>query len=119
MKGFKDFLFRGNLIEMAVAFIMATAFTAVVTSFTAIIMDILGKFGGVKDFSSVSVGGISIGAFLTALVSFVLIAFVLYFGLVKPYEMIKARTAKKQEEEPAAPTSEELLTEIRDLLQNK
>ena len=113
MKGFKDFLMQGNLIELAVAFIMGGAFAAVVTAFTAMIMDLIGKFGGVPDFSKVSVGGISIGAFLTALLSFILIAAVVYFFVVMPYNKFKERTQGTPEE---VPTSEDLLTDIRDLL---
>lgn len=115
MKGFKEFLMRGNLVELAVAFIMGTAFAAVVESFTKIVMDVLGKFGGNPDFSTVTVGGVNVGVFLTALVSFLLMASVVYFGIVAPYNRARALFAGK-DEAPAAPTSEELLAEIRDLL---
>ena len=57
MKGFKDFLLRGNLIELAVAFIMAAAFGAVVTNFTQLVMDIIGKLGASPDFSAVASAG--------------------------------------------------------------
>lgn len=116
MKGFKEFLMQGNLIELAVAFVIGSAFAAVVTAFTAVIMDIIGKFGGVPDFSSVSIGGISIGAFLTAVLSFILIAAVVYFFVVTPYNKYKERTQGTPEE---VPTSEDLLTEIRDLLRTQ
>ena len=116
MKGFKDFLLRGNLIEMAVAFIMAAAFTAVVDSFTAMLMDVIGRLGGMPDFSSTTIAGISVGAFLTALVSFVIMAAVVYFGIVLPYNKARDRFAKPSEDEPSGPTQEELLSEIRDLL---
>lgn len=116
MKGFKDFLMRGNLIELAVAFIMASAFTSVVESFTKLLLDIIGMFGGSPDFSGVTVGGINIGVFITAVIAFLMTAAIVYFGIVKPYEMVKTRFDKKAEEDPAAPTTEELLTEIRDLL---
>lgn len=116
MKGFKEFLMQGNLVELAVAFVIGSAFAAVVTAFTAVIMDIIGKFGGVPDFSSVSIGGISIGAFLTSVLSFILIAAVVYFLVVKPYTAFKERTQGTPE---AVPTSEDLLTEIRDLLRTQ
>lgn len=117
MKGFKDFLMRGNLIDLAIAFILGASFGNVVTAFTQIIMDILGLIGGNPDFSSVNIGGVNVGVFITAVVSFVIMAAVLYFGVVKPYESIKAYTAKTEAEpEAGAPTSEDLLTEIRDLL---
>lgn len=115
MKGFKEFLLRGNLVELAVAFIMATAFAAVVTAFTQIILDLIGLAGGMPDFSNATIGGVNIGVFLTALVAFIILAAVVYFGIVKPYNSLRERFEKKEEEE-AAPSQEELLTEIRDLL---
>ncbi|MCA0294666.1 MAG: large conductance mechanosensitive channel protein MscL [Actinobacteria bacterium] len=120
MKGFKDFLLRGNLIDLAVAFIMAAAFGAVVTAFTQLVMDIIGKLGGAPDFSAVAVGGVNIGKFITALVAFVIMSAVVYFGIVKPYDALKKMTEKPAPaDEAGAPTSEELLAEIRDLLANQ
>lgn len=117
MKGFKEFLLRGNLVELAVAFVIGGAFATVVTAFTTMFMDILGKLGGTPDFSSWNPGGISVGPFLTALVAFVILAAVVYFGVVLPYNKAKALFEKKPEEPAAAtPTSEELLVQIRDLL---
>ena len=116
MKGFREFLLRGNLIELAVAFIIGAAFSSVVESFTALFIDLLGKLGGQPDFSSVSVAGIGVGAFLTALVSFVLTAAVVYFGVVLPYNKAKAFADRNKPVEEAAPTSEELLAQIRDEL---
>lgn len=69
MTGFKNFILRGNLVELAVAFIMATAFGAVVTATVALLMDVIGKLGGQPDFSHWAPGGISVGAWLTALIS--------------------------------------------------
>jgi len=120
MKGFKDFLLRGNLIELAVAFIMAAAFGAVVTSFTQLIMDIIGKLGAHPDFSAVAIAGVNVGKFITALVAFVIMSAVVYFGIVKPYEMLKKLGDKPSApDEAGAPTSEELLSEIRDLLKSQ
>lgn len=116
LQGFKDFLMRGNLIELAVAFIMAAAFGAVVTTFTQLVLDVLGRLGGQPDFSAVTVAGVDVGAFLTAVVSFVVMAAVVYFALVRPYELIRKRFDRPAAEQPAVPTTEELLTEIRDLL---
>ncbi len=116
MKGFRDFLMRGNLIELAVAFIMATAFTAVVTTFTQLVMDVIGKLGAQPDFSSVAIGGVNVGTFITAVVTFVVTAAIVYFGLVRPYDAVKERLSTPQPDQPATPTSEELLAEIRDLL---
>ena len=104
MKGFRDFLMRGNLVELAVAVVIGTAFTAVVKAFTAMIMDLIGKFGGVPDFSSKSVAGISVGAFVTALLSFVLTAAVVYFLVVVPFNRISARLKQEAEQPEAAPS---------------
>lgn len=119
MKGFRDFLMRGNLVDMAVAFIMAASFGAVVTTFTQVIMDIIGKLGGTPDFSTVAIGGVNVGKFITALIAFVIMAAVVYFGIVKPFEKLRGVFSKPEEEEPAGPTTEELLAEIRDLMAKK
>ena len=117
LSGFRDFLLRGNLVELAVAVIMGTTFGAVVTAFTAMLMDIIGKFGGVPDFSSTSVAGISVGAFLTALLTFVLTAAVVYFFVVTPYNRFSE--LRKKEEPEVAASAEDLLGEIRDLLRDQ
>ena len=117
LTGFKEFLLRGNLVELAVAVIMGTTFGAVVTAFTAMLMDIIGKVGGVPDFSSTSVAGISVGAFLTALLTFVLTAAVVYLFVVTPYN--KFSELRKQEQPEVAASAEDLLGEIRDLLRDQ
>ncbi|MBE7325354.1 MscL family protein [Nocardioides sp. Y6] len=118
MSGFKNFLLRGNLIELATAFIMATAFASVVTATVAVIMDLIGKLGGVPDFSSYKPGGVSVGAFLTALISFIIMAAVVYFLIVKPYTVAKEKFfPAAAEEDEGTPEDVLLLTEIRDLLQ--
>ena len=114
MKGFRDFLMRGNLIDLAVAFIMGAAFGTVVSSFTQIIMDLIGLAGGNPNFDTVTIGSVNVGKFLTALVSFVNVSAVLYFGIVRPYQTLKKKLAKP--DGPAKPTTDELLTDIRDLL---
>lgn len=119
MLGFKDFILRGNLVELAVAFVMATAFAAVVTATVTVIMDLIGKVVGRPDFSGYVPGGVHVGAWLTALVSFFVLAAVVYFLIVTPYQ--KARDALNRDEPAdAVPTalSEDttLLSEIRDLL---
>lgn len=117
MQGFKDFIFRGNLIELAVAFIIGGAFATVVTAFTKIIIELLAKVFGAPNFDGWAPGGLtSVGPFLTALVAFVILAAVVYFGLVKPYEAFSARRKKPTVETPIVPTTEDLLVEIRDLL---
>lgn len=117
MQGFKEFLMRGNLVELAVAVIIGAVFAEVVKTFTKILTDFIGFFGGTPDFSSVNIAGINIGNFINATITFVITAAVVYFFVVKPYNAMRDRFKKREEEAPAAPTSEELLTEIRDLLQ--
>lgn len=115
MKGFKDFVMRGNLVELAVAFIIATAFATVVKAFTDLLLGIIGKAGGKPDFNAFKPAGLPVGAFLTALVSFLIIAAIVYFFVVKPYEAAKRRFSKTEVD--AAPDEEVvLLREIRDAL---
>ena len=118
LRGFKEFIMRGNLVELAVAFIIATAFAAVVTAFVGFVMSIISKvFGGPPDFDDMQPGGILIGPVITALVSFLLIALVVYFLIVVPYNKLQERRARGQEPEPLAPAEDvALLQEIRDLL---
>ncbi len=92
--GLKDFLLRGNLIELAVAVIMGTTFGAVVSSFTDLLLDIIGKFVGTPNFSQVAVGGVNLGAFLSALFTFVLTGLVIYFFVITPYNRFAEITKK-------------------------
>jgi large conductance mechanosensitive channel len=116
VKGFKDFIMRGNLIELAVAFIVGAAFATLVTAFTAIVVELLAKLGGAPNFDTWRPGNLTtVGPFLTALFAFLLMAFVVYFFIVKPYELAKQRYARK-EEDAAPDESTVLLREIRDLL---
>ena len=115
MRGFKDFLMRGNLLEVAVAFVIGGAFGKVVESFTKLFMDLISKLlGGEANFDSVTVAGIAIGPFITAIVNFVIVAAVIYFLIVKPVNAIRERN--KPAEEAVETTEIDLLVEIRDLL---
>ena len=114
MTGFKNFILRGSLVELAVAFIMGTAFATVVTATVAVVMGLIGKIGGQPDFSEWKPGGLLIGAWLTALVSFLVIAAVVYFLIVKPYTMAKDRYFPS--EDAGTPADVAVLEEIRDLL---
>ena len=119
MQGFKDFLARGNLIELAVAFIMGTVFARVVEAFTKIVLDVLGLVVRVEGLSDIAVRGVNVGNFITALITFVLTAAVLYFLVVLPYNRLnelRLRDEAAQDEPGKTATSDELLTEIRDLL---
>ena len=115
VKGFRDFIMRGNLIEIAVAFVIGGAFATVVTATVAIIMDVIGKVGGTPNFSAYHPGGVHLGAWLTALIAFVILAAVVYFLVVLPYNALQHKMASGEEPAPPAPDVA-LLMEIRDLL---
>ncbi len=122
IKGFRDFLLRGNVVDLAVAVIIGAAFGAVVTSLVEdVITPLIGAIGGQPDFSAVMLGPIMIGNFLNAVLSFLIIALVIYFLVVVPMNHIMERARWQTETNtPPAPTKEEvLLTEIRDLLQQQ
>src|SRR5271166_1451952 len=120
LKGFKEFLSRGNIVDLAVAVVIGTAFTALVTKFTDSIITPLINRIGVKQNSDVGVLKISIGGgqtidlniVLSAAINFFLIALVVYFLVVLPYNTLR----KRGEVEQADDAEIVLLTEIRDLL---
>ena len=120
IKGFKDFLLRGNIVDLAVAVVIGTAFTALVTSFTtSFLQPLIGLVGGGGEAGgSFSIDGqvFTWGAFLTAVITFVLTAAVVYFAVVLPMKAIMERRRRGEEAGPVAPTQVELLVEIRDLL---
>ena len=119
LKGFKEFISRGNVVDMAVGVIIAGAFAPVVSAVTDLLMNLIGAIFGAPSFDQVgafTVNGAQIlpGAILTALVNFILVAAAVYFFVVVPMNNLR----KKNEEEPEAPADDViLLTEIRDLLQ--
>jgi large conductance mechanosensitive channel len=120
LKEFREFLMKGNLVELAVAVVIGIAFGAVVKSFVDnLITPIIGMIFGV-DFSSetFTINGSTFryGLFLNDVIYFVLVAASVFFLVVKPINAITARMHRGKEEEAAAPTETELLTEIRDLL---
>ena len=124
LKGFKDFLLRGNVIDLAVAVVVGTAFTAIVTAFTQYIINpLIASVGGADSIGLgfyIRAGNrntfVDIGALITAVLNFVIIAAVVYFLIVLPVNTIKARRASGAEAGPAEPTDVELLADIRDLL---
>ncbi|GGN73053.1 large conductance mechanosensitive channel protein MscL [Nocardia rhizosphaerihabitans] len=119
--GFKDFLMRGNVIDLAVAVVMGTAFTAVVTSFTkGLVNPLLAVFGstnelglGVQLIADKPATFIALGPIITAFIDFFMVAVVLYFVLMLPMNSLKNRFGTTK---AAEPTETELLIEIRDLL---
>ena len=123
-KEFKEFISKGNVMDMAVGIIIGGAFTAIVNSLVdSILMPIIGAISGGKSVAdmSITVGNAAIGygAFLQAIIDFLLIAFVL-FMIIKALNKAKAAAVKEKEEAPAEPEETPadiaLLTEIRDLL---
>ncbi|QPK79800.1 large conductance mechanosensitive channel protein MscL [Corynebacterium lizhenjunii] len=126
LQGFKDFIMRGNVIELATAVIIGSAFTAVVTAISDhLISPIIALFGGtnVDGFAYYLREGndatlVDLGAIITAALNFLIVAAVVYFVFIAPmnkYNEVMARRQGVDPEEPA-PTSEQLLAEIRDLL---
>lgn len=120
MQGFKNFLLRGNVIDLAVGIIMGTAFTAVVTALVqSVLMPAISMLVQSPNFDSFLVfGQIKIGVFLTAVVNFLLIAAAVYFAVVRPVEKLNARISKKKAEDKED-TELSLLKEIRDSLATK
>ena len=120
LRGFKDFLLRGNVVELAVAVVIGAAFTAVVSSFTeSFLQPLIGLVGG----GGVTGGSTVInqqvfawGDFVNQVITFVLTAAVIYFVVVLPLKTIAERRRHGQPVGPVAPTQVELLVEIRDLL---
>ena len=124
---FRDFLFRGNIIDLAVAVVLGAAFGAIVTSLvTDIVTPLLGILG-LPDFASwvITVGNgnppaeLRIGVFINTLISFVAIALAIFVFVVKPMQRMAAMRGKSLAEEAAGPTEVELLTEIRDELRQR
>ncbi|WP_353951163.1 large conductance mechanosensitive channel protein MscL [Knoellia sp. S7-12] len=114
MKGFKDFVMHGNLVELAVAFVIAGAFGEVVKTMVDVIMSIVGKVGGNPDFNTWEPAKIPLGAFITALVAFLILAAVVYFFIVKPYTHAKELFFPAEPESDTVDPNTELLKEIRD-----
>lgn len=123
IKEFREFIMRGNVIDLAVAVIIGAAFTAIVNSLVNdIIMPVIGAILGGIDFTSlaIQVGNASItyGNFIQAIINFLLIALVLFL-IIRSIN----RVSRKKEAPPAAPpeptTEEVLLREIRDLLRER
>ncbi|KQR12143.1 mechanosensitive ion channel protein MscL [Cellulomonas sp. Leaf334] len=124
LQGFKDFISRGNAIELAVGVVIGAAFGAVVASIVeGLIGPLIAAIFGQPDMSKVLSFTIndalfSFGVILQALILFLFTAAAVYFLIVLPLNALAARRKKGEEEEPAAP-SEDILLEIRDLLANR
>ncbi|MBK4778905.1 large conductance mechanosensitive channel protein MscL [Streptococcus lactarius] len=125
LKDLKAFLLRGNVVDLAVAVVIGAAFGAIVTSLvndiiTPLILKPAMKAAGVEQIAQLSWNGVAYGSFLSAIINFLVVGTVLFF-VVKAAEKAQNLGKKEEavEEETPAPTQEELLAEIRDLLANK
>ena len=122
LRGFKDFIMRGNVVDLAVGIVIGAAFTGLVTTFTdAFIHPVINRLGnGGTVAGQLSIGGhqaLNWGAFITAVINFLIVAATLYFLVVLPMNKLAERRRRGQEPPPQAPSEEvKLLTEIRDAL---
>ena len=125
IKGFKDFLMRGNVVDLAVAVVIGTAFGAVIAAFAKdFIGGIIGAIGGSPDFGragfEVNDSPIILGSTINALINFVIVAAAVYFFVVVPVNHLMERRKKGEESEVEAPSEDiVLLQEIRDLLRQR
>jgi large conductance mechanosensitive channel len=123
LKEFREFLLRGNVVDLAVAVIIGAAFGAVITSFVGdILTPLIAAIGGKPDFGALdfTINGsrFRYGSFINAVISFVIIAAAVFFFVVKPVNALVARRKAGLEPEPEAMAEDVvLLGEIRDLLQ--
>jgi large conductance mechanosensitive channel len=105
LKGFRDFVLHGNVIDLAVGVIIGAAFSGVVTSLTTdVLTPIIGMLFGQPDFSAIVLGSVKIGNLINALVSFLITAAALYFFVVLPVNTLNERIKPKAPPAPPAPT---------------
>lgn len=124
IKGFKDFILRGNVVDLAVAVVIGAAFSSIVTAFTNHVLQPLINVVTPPQspgFGVELVGGrgntyIDLAALVSAAINFLIVAAVVYFVIVFPLNTLKERRKRGEEPGPAESTDVELLTEIRDLL---
>jgi len=118
LEGFKKFIARGNVLDLAVGVIIGVAIGAVVESLVKdIITPIIGLIGGQPDFSAIKPGGIGIGNFINSVISFLMKAAAVYFFIVVPFNKFAARFMAPPPPPPPGPTpTEKLLAEIRDAI---
>ncbi|MBP7118724.1 large conductance mechanosensitive channel protein MscL [Candidatus Woesebacteria bacterium] len=117
MKGFKDYILRGNVIDLAVAVVIGGAFGAVVTALVKdIVTPLIGAFGGTPDFSAVSFtvnnSKFMIGDFINAVISFITIAAVIYFFVVTPMNKIMEKVKKGQKVDPSTKICPDCLSAV-------
>ena len=119
---FKEFAMRGNVLDMAVGVVVGSAFTAIVTSIVQnLLTPLLGLLIPDSTFAEWAPGGFGIGAVINSIITFLITAFVVFLLVkgVNKLTHLKKQEEPQEPEEPKAPTTEELLTEIRDLLKEQ
>lgn len=123
LKGFKEFIMKGNVVDLAVAVVMGAAFSAVIDSIVkGLLTPLIARLFQAKDLAGMTWEGFAYGSVIAAVINFVLIAAAIYFIIVMPMNhMIARRNAKLgiKEEEEAVDPQIALLTEIRDSLKNR
>jgi large conductance mechanosensitive channel len=125
IKGFKDFILRGNVVDLAVAIVIGGAFATVVNAFVVgIIGGILGAIGGSPSFGNagftINHSLINLGVVVNAIIYFVIVAAAIYFLVIVPVNHLAERRKRGEEPEAAAPAEDILLLqEIRDLLRQR
>ena len=117
LKGFRDFLLRGNVVDLAVAIVIGAAFGTIITAFVKdIVTPIIAAVGGKPDFSSlyftVNNSKFLIGDFINAVVSFVLVAGVIYFVVIVPMNKIMLRIKRGEKIDPTEKTCPDCLSQI-------
>jgi large conductance mechanosensitive channel len=114
LKGFRNFITRGNVLDLAVGVIIGAAFGGIVDSLVKdLITPLIGLIGGTPDFSALKVGPVGLGSFINAVIAFILKAAGLYFLIIVPFNRFAAKLAAA----PPPPSPSELyLKEIRDSL---
>ncbi len=119
MAGFKKFLMQGNVVELAVAVVVGTAFAAIIGAFTEAIIDpLIAMAFNADDLARATVGPFKIGVLIAAVVNFLIVAGVVYFALIFPMAKLKERNDRRRGilPEAAAETDVDILHDIRDLL---
>ena len=122
LEGFRNFLFRGNVVDLATAVIIGVAFSGVVDAFTKALIDpLFAAIGGAPNLDNaltipIGPAKFQIGLLLTAIINFLIKAAVIYFGIIKPFGPIAAKLAAAAAAEAPTPPDVVLLGEIRDLL---
>jgi len=123
---FKKFILRGNVVDLAVAVIIGAAFNQIVNSMVSdVITPIVGSIGGSHDFSGIKIGPVGIGKFINAVINFLIVSAVVFFGIIKPMKKLNEIAAKKEaakqqsEQQPTIPEDVKLLREILEELKKQ